>query len=451
MKKDQKTVKTREPITKEALFRRNPVPFGDVRKYYYVACVGTVVLLALCFHISVAAIALRTDTCVQIPNGIITVLLICAVLAIIGHQTRTLAGYGLSAVCCLILVLVMQLYNGGLTLVSDLPEYGEVFRDGAKSTDFWILLAKVIAVVHLLLSVVFINSTLTVKEEPPLKGMNIKIQKIKDWLDKHNNSLPAGRRGSDYWFYAVSLMLWMTFIAYNPEMTWYDYYSMGLLFLAGILILFKQTLSGALCLAVSTLMRCTLYQFRFGLIIPVVAGYLSFFVALLFLLIEAYRSRARAYPVHRTLLFKIGEGIFQWSAVVLFVLLLPIHEFLNAFSGDYMSYQKDNLPLIFFIPLIIYVALWSQTWYAYLFSAACLWWLWNSLNNATPLKDNRILHFSSIEQHGRIGEKTTDRLMALVQGVSTTSIVMIFLFVSAGILIFILGRGYKNNETKKVD
>ena len=86
-----------------------------------------------------------------------------------------------------------------------------MFRDGAKSTDFWILLAKAVAVIHMLLSIVFVNSTIKVKEEPPLKGMNVQIKKFKDWLDKNNNSLPPGRRASDYWFVAGSILFWMLF------------------------------------------------------------------------------------------------------------------------------------------------------------------------------------------------------------------------------------------------
>lgn len=422
MKKDQKTVKTKEPITKETLLRRNPVPFGDVRKYYYVACVGTVVLLALCFHISVAAIALRTDTCVQIPNGIIAVLLICAVLAIIGHQTRTLAGYGLSAVCCLILILVMQLYNGGLALTSDLPEYGEVFRDGAKSTDFWILLAKVIAIVHLLLSVVFINSTLTVKEEPPLKGMNIKIQKIKDWIDKHNNSLPAGRRASDYWIYAVSMILYMVFVAYDPSMGKYDYYSLILFVAAGVLIACKQTLPGAMLMASSALIRCTLYQWRNGLMMPVVAAYAGLWLSMLYYLIETVNARKNASRRACKQSVYIVNDVFCWGAIVLLILAVPIHEFLNVFSGSYMFYQKDNMPLFLFIPGMLFLALFSKEIYGYIFGAVLCVWGWSSLENATPLRNGALFYFDSMEEHGAVGEWTTTCLMAITRFVSITSL-----------------------------
>ena len=424
MKKDQKTVKTREPITKEELLRRNPVPFGDVRKYYYIACVGTAVLLALCFHISVAAIALRTDTCVQIPNGIIAVLLICAILAIIGHQTRALAGYGLSAVCCLILILVMQLYNGGLALTSDLPEYGEVFRDGAKSTDFWIILAKVIAVVHLLLSVVFINSTLTVKEEPPLKGMNIKIQKIKDWFDKHNNSLPAGRRGSDYWFVAVSLILWMVFVAYDPTMARYDYWSMILLALACIFVACKRTFVGAFLFTSSALIRCTMYQYRFGLCIPVVVAYLAIWGALLYLFFESDRIRRKESGTPRPIIQSVARRMCLWIAVGFAVACYPIHVFLSSFSGSYMMYQKDNLPLIFFLPLVSILLFWSRCILGYLLGAGCFIWLRDALLHASPLNGGRLFDFSSMDEHGTIGSTVTEALNRYVTAISIASTIM---------------------------
>ena len=453
MKKDQKTVKTKEPITKETLLRRNPVPFGDVRKYYYVACVGTVVLLALCFHISVAAITLRTDTCVQIPNGIIAVLLICAVLAIIGHQTRTLAGYGLSAVCCLILILVMQLYNGGLALTSDLPEYGEVFRDGAKSTDFWILLAKVIAIVHLLLSVVFINSTLTVKEEPPLKGMNIKIQKIKDWLDKHNNSLPAGRRASDYWFYAVSMILYMVFVAYDPSMGKYDYYSLVLFIAAGILIACRQTLPGSMLMASSALIRCSLYQWRFGLIIPVVAAYAGTWVAMLYLFIEALNAR-KSEKQQNSARWRNGLNITCcWVAVAVFVAIVPIHEFLSAFSGSYMVYQKDNLPWIFFLPGLAFAFFLSDKWYGAVAAGVIDWWLWVSLMRASPYANNRLFRFDSIEEHGSIGYDVTERLSQYTEGLAFLLIVLIVVssVVGFGVLVSLLRRMIHERKKYNLD
>ena len=427
MKKEAKNAKQKEPLTMTALLRRNPVPFGDVRKYYYLACVGTVVLLALCFHISVAAIALRTDNCVQIPNGIIAVLLSCAVFTIIGHQTRTLAGYGFSAICCLAIVLVMQLYNGGLVLTSDLPEYGEVFRDGAKSTDFWILLAKVIAIVHMLLSVVFINSTLTIKEEPPLKGMNIRIQKIKDWLDKHNNSLPAGRRASDYWFYAVSMILYMVFIAYDPSMGKYDYYSLVLFVMAGILIACKQTLPGAMAMASSALIRCTLYQWRNGLLLSVIVGYAGLWIALLFLAIESTSARKKTELIKHPRWESIAEAGFCWAAVVLAIMVIPIHEFLSVFSGSYMFYQKDNLPLYFFLPCFLFFAFWSKRWYGYLFAIACCAWLRDALVNATPIRKGALFYFDSTEEHGAVGEWTTKVLMLLVNVMALLVIVILAL------------------------
>lgn len=446
MKKERKSAAKREPLTKEALFKHNPIPFGDVRKYYLAGKVGTVVLLALCFHISVAAIALRTDTCVQIPNGIIAVLLLCAILNIIGHYSRTIVGYALSVVVCLILVLVMQLYNGGLMLQSDLPEYGEVFRDGAKSTDFWILLAKVLAVVHMLLSVVFINSTLTVKEEPELKGMNIKIKKFQDWLDKNNNSLPPGRRASDYWFIVAQLLCSMVFWAADPNMTKYDYYSLGALIAGCVFVACKRTLTGSFLLAVSALIRCTLYQYRLGICFPVIGAYLGFWIALLYFTMESSRNAKMTECEKAPKWFGISANVFVWIAVAFAVACIPVHEFMGVFAGSRMPFQKDNLPLIFFLPILILLAIRSKRWYAYCYSGASFVWLWFSLNRATPYKDRGFFYFESIEEHGSVGADTTDRMMSLVKGISEAAIVAAILCCCFAVLIFITRRLYLGKE-----
>ena len=190
--KEQKQRRNCEPLSREMLFRRNPVPFGDVRKYYYAGTIGTVVLLTLCFHIAVVAVAIRTDACAQIPNGIILVVLLFAGLNVLGHYSRTIAGYVLSMGMCMGIVLVMQFFDGGITLQSNLPEYGEVFRNAAKSTDFWILLIKVISVVHLLLSAIFVKSTLTNKEEPPLTRTSIKLREMIDWMTRKDSHQSYG-------------------------------------------------------------------------------------------------------------------------------------------------------------------------------------------------------------------------------------------------------------------
>lgn len=448
MKKEQKSAAKREPLTKEALFKRNPIPFGDVRKYYLAGKVGTVVLLALCFHISVAAIALRTDTCVQIPNGIIAVLLLCAILNIIGHYSRTIAGYALSVVVCLILVLVMQLYNGGLMLQSDLPEYGEVFRDGAKSTDFWILLAKVLAVVHLLLSVVFINSTLTVKEEPELKGMNIQIKKFQDWLDKNNNSLPPGRRASDYWFVVAQLLCAMVFWAADPNMTKYDYYSLGALIAGCVFVAFKRTFTGSFLLAVSALIRCTEYQYRLGIRFPVIAAYLGFWIALLYFAMESLHNTRKTTLKKASKWVVIVGKVFPWMAVVIMVSCIPVHEFLSVFSGSLMPFQKDNLPLIFFLPILILLAMKSGHWYAYCYAGICFVWIWFSLNRATPYKNMGLFYFDSIDEHGSIGSRTTMRMMALVEGISIATIVAAIFCICFAVIVFITGGYYLGKKEK---
>lgn len=436
MKKESKPVKEREPITMKTLTRRNPVPFGDVRKYYYGAKIGTVVLLALCFHVSVAAIALRTDSCVQIPNGIIAVLLIASLLSIAGHYSRTICGYALSALCCLAIVLTAQFYNGGISLTNDLPEYGEVFRDGAKSTEFWILLVKVVAVVHMLLSVVFINSTLTVKEEPALKGMNVKIKAFRDWLDKNNNLLTPGRRASDYWFVVAEVFAVMAFWAADPSMTRHDIYSLLLLAAGCLLVFWKQTLPGSFLIAVSAVIRCTLYQYRLGNMKPVVAAYVGLWIALLYFAMESVRETKRTLQETRPVWLRISEQGFLWVAVLMFVAVIPVHEFLAVFSGDLMLYQKDNLPLLFFMPLLALLAIRSGRWYSYGLAAACYVWLWATLRNDRE----DLFYFANMEQHGSVGRFTTARMMNLVDALKVVSVIAAVAAVCFGIIILIVRR-----------
>ena len=457
MKKETKPARKREPLTVKALFKRNPVPFGDVRKYYYAACIGTVVLLALCFHVSVAAIALRTDTCVQIPNGIIAVLLICAILSIVGQQTLTIAGYALSAVCCLALVLVLQLYNGGLMLQSDLPEYGEVFRDGAKSTDFWILLAKVFAVVHMLLSIVFINSTLTVKEEPPLKGMNIRIQQFKDWLDRNNNSMTPGRRATDYWFVAISLVLWMIPVAYEPLMATDDYILLALRVAGCVLVFLKWGAAGGMLVGLSSLISCTQYQFRFGIHRPTVAAYLGLWLAILYIFWEIYLERKRT--VAEESVRKRPERLaLLWITALLLVAVTPVHEFLGSYSGGSLNYQKDNLPFLFFMPVLTFAGIYSSKWYGYLYGSVCLFWMRHVMVNAAP-GDSRLLVFDNVSEHGAIGARTTSRLMSFVTGIGYALAVLSAVLLISAILLSVFGlKSYRkgglrhgNKEDKEVD
>ena len=415
MNKEAKNAKQKEPLTLMALLRRNPIPFGDVRKYYYAACIGTVILLTLCFHISVVAIALRTDTCEQLSNVFIVFLLFFCIATIVGHQMRSFLGYGISAVSSLIVLLLLQFYHGtGVMIISDLPEYGEVFRDGAKSTDFWILLAKVLAVVHLLLTIVFVNSTLKVKEEPALKGMNVQIQKIKDWLDKNNNSLPPGRRTSDYWFVAGSVFLWMVFVAYDPTMGKYDYWSIGLLIGGGGLVAFGQTLMGSSFFCLSALIRCTMYQWRFGICIPVVSAYLGLFVAILYLFLESTRVRKNGIEGNGTKRELLANQLLVWVSVALFATIIPVHEFLSVFAGLHMSVKKDSLPLLFFIPLCAVILIRSMRIEAYIVTAASYIWLWWVLNQFTSIEKQEWFVFDCADCHGGISGITTARMNTLV-------------------------------------
>lgn len=435
MNEKQKQKQSSEPLSREMLLRRNPVPFGDVRKYYYAGMIGTIVLLAVCFYVCFAAIVLRTDSCVQIPNGIVIILLLCAALSIAGHYSRTIAGYVLSAVMCLVIVLVLQLYNGGIMLKSNLPDYGEVVRDGVKGLDFWILLAKAIAVVHMLLSVVFINSALKVKEEPPVKGMNIKLQKFRDWFKKKDAVTSMGWRPTEFWMACVCLVLWMLVAQANPfETGRYDYIAMLLVLLGTALVFVGKAYIGALCLIEGFLTCCTMYQLRFGWSLPTVGAYAGAWVSLLFLLMEAYRrrnlkgesewslrlgSRLMVRIPVRTANGETGKRIMVWKAicvsgaVAIAVMMLPIHEFLGGFSGSYMNQQKDNLPLYFFLPFVMLVCSWGGTALGYFCSAVVSLGLFDAIYEVSGKFSNLFL-FNSAEQHGFIGEPLTDRLNGVV-------------------------------------
>ena len=53
----------------------------------------------------------------------------------------------------------------------------------------------------------------------------------------------------------------------------------------------QQTFFGAFLLMSSFLVQCTMYQYRFGLRLPVVASYLGVWVALIYLLAESYKGQ----------------------------------------------------------------------------------------------------------------------------------------------------------------
>ena len=444
MKEPKNQKRGGETISLAALTKVRPVPFGDVRKYYLAAKVGTVVLLALCFHVSVAAIALRTDSCEQLSTALIIMMLLAAIAVIVGHYMRSLLGYGISAAAAFLLILLLQFGNGGapVSLVSDLPEYGEVFRDGAKSTEFWILLAKVFAVVHLLLTILFIRSTLTVTEEPPLKGMNVQIKRFTDWLDKNNNSLPPGRRATDYWFAAAELFCAMVFWAADPNMTVYDIYSLILLAAGCFLIWWKQTFPGAFLIAASAVIRCTLYQYRLGLSIPTVAAYIGVWIAVLYYSSEALQGARRTASERRHQGLFITEAVFFWVSAGLVVAMIPVHEFLAVFSGDLMLYQKDNLPLFFFLPLLSLLAAVSGRWYAYGMSGiSCIWLWWVLRNDNTDL-----FYFTNMEQHGSVGPDTTACLMTLVKGIRIVSVTVAILAFCLAVIILFTRRSRHGEE-----
>ena len=433
--KEKKKQESREPVSREMLLRRNPVPFGDVRKYYYAGMIGTVVLLAVCFYISFAAIVLRTDSCVQIPSGIIAVLLLCALLSIAGHYSRTLAGYGLSAVMCLAIVLVLQLYGGGIMLKSNLPDYGEVVRDGIKGIDFWILLAKALAVVHMLLSVVFINSTLKVKAEPPVKGMNIKLQKFRDWFIKKDAAAPSGWRPTEFFMACVCVLLWMLVAQKNPfETGKYDYVAMISVLLGAALVFAGKAYVGALFLMEGFLTCCTMYQLRFGWSVPTVASYAGAWLSLLFLLIAAYRRKAsvsesewRFRPGSRFIVripvfpdqasgerkLSVLRAVCMTVTASIAVFMFPVHEFLSGFSGSYMNQQKDNLPLYFFLPLVMLVCVFTGTALGYLSAGVVAVLLYDAISDVST-KGTKLFLFNSTEQHGFIGETLTNRMNGFI-------------------------------------
>ena len=465
MKEKQKQNRSSEPLSREKLLRRNPVPFGDVRKYYYAGMIGTIVLLAVCFLVCVSAIVLRTDSCVQIPNGIVVVLLLCAVLSIAGHYSRTIAGYAGSAVMCLVIVLVLQYYNGGIALKSNLPDYGEVVKDGVKGLDFWILLAKALAVVHMLLSVVFINSTLKVKEEPPAKGMNIKIKKFCEWFVRVDKENDLGWKPSQFWMACAGLILWMLVAQANPfETGKYDYIAMGFVLLGAVLVFVGKAFVGSLCLLQGFLTCCTMYQLRFGWSVPTVGAYVGAWLALLFLLLEAYRRKnatggdewslrlGSRFAIRIPVNTNNGEiskrasalrKICVSGAVVIVLLMLPIHEFLSGFSGSYMNQAKDNLPIYFFLPLAILICAWGGTALGYFCSGVIAVLLYDTINDVS-LAGMRFFLFDSTEQHGFIGEALTDRMNGYV--FFDTCLLLLYFVVCMIVAVYFARRRYEGTE-----
>lgn len=446
----KKVVKNKkEPFTKEVLLRRNPMPFGDTRKYYLAAKVGTVVLLALCIYICVTAIAVRTETCEQLSNGFIVCLLGSALLVVVGHYMRSILGYGISALAGIIVVILLQTCGGtGVKLISDCPEYGEVFIKGIQSTDFWVIIAKVLALLQTVLSVVFIRSTLTLKEEPKPEGMNVQIDRFRKWLNRVNDSLMPGRRPLDYWFTAGILFCAMVFIAYNPSMGKYDYYALVLLLAGCVLIACKLVLPGALLIAPSALLRCTMYQYRFGMSIPVGAAYIGMWLAVLYLGIVSAKTNREQSAKEEIKLLKVWENILLWAAVAVLAVIFPIHEFMAVFSGNHMNVEKDSLPLLFFIPILILFAIRSRKWYGYLFASGFYVWFWNALSHSTPRVDGALILFDCMDCHGKIAAHTTQILMNIVNTVRVASVGMAIISVCTAIVILVL-RGIKQHESKE--
>ena len=241
MKKEKEKESVSFVLTKDNLLKKNPIPFGDVRKYYLAAKVGTIVLFALLLYMSFASVLSHTDYNEQISGGIMICLLLFSLASVIGVYSRTILGYGITALSSLILFVLLQCSNGtGIAYGSESLFYGEYFIKGIQSMAFWVILSKVLAILQTVLAILFIRSTITVTEEPAATGMNEKIAQFRAWLVKHNDSLEDGRRPLDYWFAAASILLYMGYVVGDSTMLIYDYISLAL-FLTGLVLVACRT------------------------------------------------------------------------------------------------------------------------------------------------------------------------------------------------------------------
>lgn len=367
-------------LTKERIFRKNEIPFGDVRKYYLAMKAGTVVLFALLFYISFAAVFARTEYKEQISDMLIATMLLFSIASIIGHYSRTILGYGITAVSSVVVFICLQYSNGvGIVFDTGSLSYGEYFIKGIQSMAFWVILSKVLAVLHLALSIVFIISTIKVTEEPPATGMNVKIQRFQEWLSTNNDSLEDGRRPLDYWFAAASILLYMGYIAADRTMLLYDYFSLALFVAGMVLIASRKTLIGAFCCCCSALLRCNLYQYRFGYILPVIVAYLGMWLAILYLAFASAKKRRKVvlYEGRTSVLL---NDILMWGAVAVGVLCFSFHQILGDFVHETLFFMgvKDNLPIFFFVPIISVLLARSRQWYGYFCASALYLFLWNT-------------------------------------------------------------------------
>lgn len=227
------------------------------------------------------------------------------------------------------------------------------------------------------------------------------------------------------------VILWMLVAQENPfETNKYDYIAMFFVLLGVALVFVGKAYVGALCLIEGFLTCCSMYQLRFGWSIPTVGAYAGTWVSLLFLVIEAYRRktnvkekewilrlgsrfivRVPAFYEHENVekrLFVLRTICIIFTASIM-LFMFPVHEFLSGFSGSYMNQQKDNLPLYFFLPLVMLVCVWGGTALGYLSAGVVAVLLYDAICEVSS-KGTRLFLFDSIEQHGSIGETLTARM-----------------------------------------
>ncbi len=394
MKKQTKKETPKFVLSKENLLRRNPIPFGDVRKYYLAMKIGTVVLFALLFYMSFAAVLTRTEYKVQISNVVIGCLLLLSLASVIGLYSRTILGYGITVVASVIIFVLLQYSNGtGIAFDAESLFYGEKFIKGIQSMAFWIILSKVLSVLQMALAIVFIRSTIKVTEEPPVTGMNVKIQKFREWLSKHNDSLKDGRRPLDYVFIVASVLLYIGYFVGDSTMMTYDYCSLAFFIVGIVLVVLRQVLPGAFFFCCSALLRCNLYQYRFGYILPVIAAYLGMWLAVLYMAFASAKKR-RAIRINneRKWIYYSCE-LLMWESVAIGVLCFSIHQVIEGYVREsiFLMDQKDNLPFFFFVPIVAFLILRGGEWYGYFCASASYLFLWYTLRQIPDAKSNNPL------------------------------------------------------------
>lgn len=424
MKKQTKKETPKFVLSKENLLRRNPIPFGDVRKYYLAMKIGTVVLFALLFYMSFAAVLTRTEYKVQISNVVIGCLLLLSLASVIGLYSRTILGYGITVVASVIIFVLLQYSNGtGIAFDAESLFYGEKFIKGIQSMAFWIILSKVLSVLQMALAIVFIRSTIKVTEEPPVTGMNVKIQKFREWLSKHNDSLKDGRRPLDYVFIVASVLLYIGYFVGDSTMMMYDYCSLAFFIVGIVLVVLRQVLPGAFFFCCSALLRCNLYQYRFGYILPVIAAYLGMWLAVLYMAFASAKKR-RAIRINneRKWIYYSSE-LLMWESVAIGVLSFSLHQIFGDYVHEflYLSELKDNLPIIFFVPLICFLLIRSKQWYGCLGASALYLFLWAIFRQVPQnAKETPLLDCSGLFQHNseRIIEVSNSFMKVVVLGSS---------------------------------